>query len=49
MVKFRVTVSKLNKNKIEKRFVLTADTCIFDHIGPRKVTSPSKTLHQLAV
>jgi len=47
VVKFRMTGSKLNKNKIRKRYVLTA--AIFDHNGPRKVTSPSKSLHQLAV
>ena len=47
VVKFRMTDSKLNKNKIQKRYVLNAD--IFNHIGPRKVTSPSKSLHQLAV
>jgi hypothetical protein len=47
VVKFRMTGSKLNNNKMQKRHVLTAD--IFDHTGPRKVTSPSISLHQLAV
>ena len=47
VVKFRMTGSKFNKNKIQKCYVLTAD--IFDHTDPRKVTSPSKSLHRLAV